>query len=125
MTSMNGVATPLKIAFAEARADGRDLSGVLPVLVRSPLFVVANDNGARLELYITKSPVPDRMCVTISESREAMAQVPAHLVHPVTIDRLLAGIIGAWDIVIVYPDGGDVLQAEYVPDLRAMVDNTS
>jgi hypothetical protein len=120
VTSMEGVATPIKSAFAEARAHGRDLSGVLPIL-----FVVANDNGTGLELYITKSPVPDRMCVTISESREAMAQVPAHLVHPVTIDRLLAGIIGAWDIVIAYPDGGDVLQAEYVPDLRSMVDMTS
>lgn len=121
MTPIEGVATPLKIAFAKARATGRDLSEVLPVLVRSPLFVMANEDRGLLELFITRSPLPDRMCVTIGESREAMAQVPAHLIHLITIERLLVGIIGAWDIMVVYPDGGDVLQAEYVQDLRAMV----
>jgi hypothetical protein len=121
LTEIEGIATPLKIAFAEARAAGTDSSRVLPVLIRSPLFVVAHAEGERLEFFITKSPIPDRMCVTIGESAEALANVPAHLVHPVTAERLVRGIVGRWDILVCYPDGGDVLHAEYVPDLRALL----
>ncbi|WP_338662067.1 hypothetical protein VQH23_17785 [Pararoseomonas sp. SCSIO 73927] len=120
---MEGVHTPLKAAFAEARA-ARDMGTVLPVFLRSPLFVVAVAEGERLEPFITKSPIPDRMCVTVAESREALASVPAHLVHPIGMDRLLRCIIGTWDIVVTYPDGGDILQAEYVPDLRDMLART-
>jgi hypothetical protein len=121
VTEIQGVATPLKIAFAEARALGTDSRGVLPVLIRSPLFVVAQADGARLEFLVTKSPIPDRMCVTIGESAAALARVPAHLVHPITAERLVRGMIGRWDLLVCYPDGGDVLQAEYLPDLRELL----
>jgi hypothetical protein len=122
VTEIEGVPTPLKIAFAQARATGSDLSSVLPVLIRSPLFVVAQANRDQLDLFITASPIAGRMCVTIAESEAALAKVPAHLVHPITIDRLLRAIIGTWDLMICYPDGGDVLHAEYLPDLRALLD---
>jgi len=115
-----GRATPLKAAFARAR-ETRDMAGVLPVLLRSDLFVVAHAEGEALSLFIRGSPQPGRMCVTIAESREALAGVPPHLVHAMTPGRLLAGMIGAWDIVVCYPDGGDLLQAECLPDLRAML----
>ncbi|MBP0493359.1 hypothetical protein [Roseomonas indoligenes] len=117
---MEAVPTPLKAAFAEARAR-RDMTEVLPVFVHSRLFVVAVAEGDELQLFITKSPRPDRMCVTVAESRQALARVPRHLVHAIDMERLLRGIVGAWDIFVMYPDGGDILHAEYLPDLRDML----
>lgn len=117
---VQGVPTPLKTAFAAAR-ETRDMAGVLPVFLRSPLFVVGVAQGDRLDPYISRPPGGERMAVTVAESRETLARVPAHLVHATDAAGLLGRMVGAWDIVVCYPDGGDLLQAEYLPDLRAML----
>lgn len=113
--------TPLRHAFELAR-EANDMSGVLPVFLRTdPIWVAAAQEGDRLDLFITPSPIPDRYCVTIAERREFLDRIPAHLVHATDVATLLARMIGRWDVVILYAGGGDVLHAEYVPDLREML----
>ncbi len=114
--------TPLRAAFVLAR-DTNDMGVVLPVFLRSTLFLVAvREEEARLSPYITPSPIPERMCVTVAERREFLAGISPSLVHETDARTLIRNMVGRWDIVIMNADGADILHLEYLPDLRAMMD---
>ncbi|WP_128566201.1 hypothetical protein [Methylobacterium crusticola] len=120
-SKIEGTATPLKIAFARARAI-QDMTFVLPVFLYSNLFVVARKEGDHLNLNISPSPAPDRFFVIIAESQKSLSMFPPNLIHAIELRTLLTLIDRKWDIVVVYGDGKDVLSAEYLPELREMLD---
>ena len=102
----------LKDAFARAR-DAQNIDLVLPVLRKAELYVVVADDpdsGKQL-FFLTPSPKPDRMAVTVSESLDALQKV-SWPKRRMTGAQLLSELQPGQEIVIVYPDGGDYVTRE-------------
>jgi hypothetical protein len=116
-------ASPLKTAFAESRAN-RDIVEVLPVLLAADLFVVCGTEvapGQAPDYFLTPSPPKNgRMCVTVSERVETLSTISWPKVA-ITGERLLRELPKAWEVVVVYPDGGDYLPSEHLAWYRDLL----
>ncbi|MGV3570447.1 MAG: hypothetical protein ACO1PB_07595 [Ramlibacter sp.] len=114
--------SPLKNAFELARLSG-NIERVLPAFRAADLYVVAGSPGAPEDLndlFYTASPKKDgRMCITVTEREEWLARVawPKRRVSGETILRRLPEV---FEVVIVYPDGGDFLSRESLQWLRGV-----
>jgi hypothetical protein len=110
---MSESVSPLKTAFQSARAIG-NIDLVLPVLRAATLYVVVGlerRDGERPDYFLNNSPKEGRLCVTVSESMDALARV-SWPKQRVTGAQLLADLPAAIEILVVYPDGGDYFSRE-------------
>ena len=108
------VETPLKRAFAAARAEN-NIDLVLPALKAAALYVVVGSEpqrSRRPEWFLTKSPTEGRSCVTAAESETALATIrwpKVKLSGAELLQVLPAGI----EIIILYAGAGaDYLSRE-------------
>jgi fimbrial chaperone protein len=90
------MASPLKLASQQSRAQ-RNIGLVLPVLEAATLYVVVGSEPGQTrgpEWFLTESPTRGRFCVTTSETE------------------------AAFEVAIVYPDGGDYITREHLACYR-------
>lgn len=114
--------TALKTAFAEARKTG-SMIPVFDPFVQADLFVVgAVDAEGTPNIMLKSSPTPGNQCATVSERREWLKDVPQDHCLPITGRRLVELLGDGRDVVVVYADGGDLLQHEYVEIFRNALD---
>jgi hypothetical protein len=114
--------TALKTAFAEARRTG-SMIPVFEPFVQAQLFVVgAIDAEGTPNIMLKSSPTPGNMCATVSEDRAALADVAQDRCLPITGRKLIELLGDGRDVVVVYADGGDLLQHEYVEIFRDALD---
>ena len=105
--------TPLKEAFQRGREEG-NIDLVLPVLLSSQLFVVvAETEPGKVDYFYTRSPQPDRFCVTVAESEEILSAIrwPKRKLLGL---HLLQEISQGIEIVVLYKDGGDYIPREHL-----------
>jgi hypothetical protein len=108
----------LKTAFAEARRTG-SMIPVFEPFVQAELFVVgAVDASGTPNITLKSSPTPGNMCATVSEERRWLKDVPQDHCLPITGKRLVELLGDGKDVIVVYADGGDLLQHEYVEVFR-------
>lgn len=114
--------TALKAAFAEARRTG-SMIPVFEPFVQAELFVVgAVDHSGTPNIMLKSSPTAGNMCATVSEQRAWLKDVPEERCLPITGRRLVELLGDGKDVVVVYADGGDLLQHEYVEIFREALD---
>ena len=109
----------LKAAFARSRESG-NIDVVLPALRGSHLFVIVGElkpAGEHPEFFLTPSPQPGRMCVTVSESESHLADVQWPK-QPISGASLLSILPPSIEIVVIYGDGGDYLTREQLAWFR-------
>ena len=112
----------LKTAFAEARRTG-SMVPVFEPFVQANFFVVGIvDQHGTPNIMLKSSPTPGNMCATVSEKREWLKDVPQDRCLPITGRKLIELLGDGKDVVVVYGDGGDLLQHEYVEAFREALD---
>ncbi len=118
---MSAYSSPLKRAFARARATG-NIEDILPELLRAQLFVVCKrvPAGASPAFFIQHSPKPERWCVTVADSTEALRGLQDVDLVPCVGEALIAAMNRAHEIVVAYPDGGDYLTREQLDYFRSL-----
>ena len=115
--------TPLKQAFENSRMED-NIDVILPILLGAKLFVVGKVNRQETdsEFLLTKSPKPERFCVTVSESSDNFESIQDNMdVIQMTGEVLLKKLNPAYEIVIVYNDGGDYLTQEQLAWFRQSI----
>jgi len=116
------MASALKTAFAEARRTG-SMIPVFEPFVQAQLYVVGVVNPAgTLKILLKSSPTPGNLCATVSEERGWLKDVPQDRCLPITGRKLVELLGDGKDVVVVYADGGDLLQHEYVEVFREALD---
>ena len=108
------VETPLKRAFAAARAE-RNIDLVLPVLKGAVLHVVVGSEpqrGQQPEWFITGSPTPGRSCVTAAESEAALTAIRWPKVKLSGAELLQVLPVGIEVIILYAGAGADYLSRE-------------
>lgn len=108
----------LKNAFASAREEGSILPVFEPFMAAHFFTVGAMGMNGDLNLALKASPIEGRLCATVSEDRECLQGVADAKILQIAPLDLLQLLGDDKDIVIVYNDGGDVLDAEYVSAFR-------
>ena len=109
--------SPLKLAFQHARKE-RDMAIALVALLKADLYVVAaSPNAETKEFFIKSSPRKGRMCVTVTEREEWLQSIKWPKIKISGLE-LVNSIQEAWEIVVVYPDGGDYVTKEHLSWLR-------
>jgi fimbrial chaperone protein len=115
--------TPLKTAFETARQAG-NIDLVLPALRAAQLHVVAGspgESGDMNDLFYTPSPKKNgRMCITVSEQEQWLASI-AWPKRRLSGEAILRRLPAAFEVLIVYPDGGDFLSRESLQWLRSLL----
>ena len=107
------ITTPLKEAFQIAR-EKRNIDIVLPVFLKSELYVVtAEVEPGRFDFFYTKSKQPERFCVTVAESEEAMSNIKWPK-RKITGRQLIEELPDTIEIIITYKDGGDYISQEHL-----------
>ncbi|WP_148040987.1 hypothetical protein [Montanilutibacter psychrotolerans] len=114
--------SPLKMAFQRSR-EQRNIDLVWAVLRETKLFVVVAADPSTTDqkecYFLTKSPNPDRWCVTVSERHDALDKVPWPK-KEISGQELMRDIEPAIEIVVVYPDGGDYITREQLEWYRQL-----
>ena len=105
--------SPLKAAFQRSRAEN-NIDVVLPALKAATLYVIVasvpgSDGGH--DYIRTKSPNPERWCITVAESEATLKDVPWPK-RKVKGADLLKELPAELEIVVAYSDGGDYLTRE-------------
>ena len=115
--SQDGLVTPLKASFAEARAES-NMAIALSQLWKADLYVVVGSPGDESrDFYITPSPTEGRWAVTVSEKQEWLKRISSPKA-PIKGSELITRLNEKWEIVIVYGDGGDYVRQEHLSWLR-------
>jgi fimbrial chaperone protein len=105
--------TPLKESFQKVR-EQRNIDLVLPVLLKSELYViVAETEPGQFEFFYTKSPQPDRFCVTVAESEDTLSSIKWPK-RKITGEQLIRELPEAIEIIVTYKDGGDYITKEHL-----------
>jgi hypothetical protein len=103
--------TPLKEAFQNSR-EQKNIALVLPALLKSDLYVItAEVEPGKFDYFYTKSPKPDRYCVTVAEDESTLSSVKWPK-RKMTGLQLLTELPEAIEIVVTYKDGGDYITRE-------------
>jgi len=118
----NGVAADpqsgLKEAFQRSR-EGSNIDLVWPTLKAATLYlVVAEDQGGE-HWFLTKSPDPERFCVTVAEQPEHLSTIPWPTKQILGRDLVFA-LPPVHEIVVIYPDGGDYVTREQLAWYRQL-----
>jgi hypothetical protein len=112
----------LKTVFAEARRTG-SMIPVFEPFIQAELFVIGVvDAGGTPNIMLRSSPTPGNMCATVSEQRDWLKNVPQDRCLPITGRKLIELLGNRRDVVVIYADGGDLLQHEYVEIFRDALD---
>ncbi len=108
--------TPLQLAFAGSRKE-EDIGLVLPVLIECQLYVVGKLIQGEWQFFSKASPQPERLCITVSESKEALAsfnvESNVELKEFSGLD-LLKEMPKGQEIVVCYDDGGDYISHDHI-----------
>lgn len=105
--------TPLQEAFKNVR-EQRNIDLVLPALLKSDLYVItAETEPGRFDYFYTKSPNPERFCVTVAENESTLASIEWPK-RKMTGRQLLAELPESIEIIVTYKDGGDYIPREYL-----------
>jgi fimbrial chaperone protein len=112
--------SPLKQAFARARSCG-NIDEILQVLLSAKLFAVCKRVLALSSpvFYVQRSPNPERWCVTVAETADALSSIADAELVEYTGQELLQSIDKSHEIVVVYDDGGDYLTREQLDFFRS------
>ncbi len=103
--------TPLKEAFQNSR-EQKNIALILPTFLKSELYVItAEVEPGKFEFFYTKSPKPDRYCVTVAEEESTLASVKWPK-RKMTGLQLLTELPKEIEIVVTYKDGGDYISRE-------------
>ncbi|MDR7132833.1 hypothetical protein J2X06_002929 [Lysobacter niastensis] len=117
-----GISTPpessLKAAFQRSREQG-NIEVVWPTLKVATLYVVVAEDQAGEHWFLTRSPNPERFCVTVAERLESLAKVQWPKKEMLGRD-LVDAIAPAHEIVVVYSDGGDYITREQLAWYRQL-----
>ena len=99
--------TGLKAAFERARAQG-NIDLVLAPLLAAKLYVVGKEfpDSPKPQFYAVPSPAPNRICVTASESSDALAGLPEVVLMKMTGRELLDTLEPFLELMILYESGG-------------------
>jgi hypothetical protein len=114
--------TALKKAFELARAEG-NIDVVVDPLLAADLYVVGKEfpDSAKPQFYAVPSPAPNRICVTASESSEALAGLPDVVLMQMTGRELLDSLEPFLELMIVYDNGGgEYLSREHLDWFREL-----
>ncbi|WP_434999792.1 hypothetical protein ACRZ5S_18205 [Vibrio scophthalmi] len=107
------VTISLKEAFESVR-EHNNIDLVLPVLLEADLYViVAETEPGRLDYFYTKSPNPERYCVTVAENEEVLASIKWPK-RKMTGLQLLQELHENIEIIVIYKDGGDYITQEHL-----------
>jgi hypothetical protein len=80
-----------------------------------------NEPGANPQFYAVPSPAPNRICVTASESSEALAGLPDVVLMKMTGRELLDSLEPFLEFMIVYENGGgEYLSREHLDWFREL-----
>jgi fimbrial chaperone protein len=112
--SQNG----LKAAFQRSRVQG-NIDVVWPVLKVATLYVVVAPTDQGEQWFLTRSPNPERCCVTVAEQPDSLSTVPWPKRRILGLD-LVQAIGPAHEIVVVYQDGGDYVTSEQLAWYRQL-----
>lgn len=103
----------LKKAFEKVREEG-NIDIVLPVLLDSELHViVAETEPNEFSYFYTRSPQPDRFCVTVAEEESTLSEVKWPKLKT-SGKELLQNLPEGIEIIITYKDGGDYITREHL-----------
>lgn len=109
--------TCLKEAFQQAR-EQQNIDLILPVLVRSELYViVAETTPGDFDFVYTRSPQPDRFCVTVAENEAILASVKWPKLK-ISGEQLIFNLRDSDEILITYQEGGDYITKEQLQWFR-------
>jgi len=111
--------SPLKAAFQQSRAQ-RNIDLVLPVFLKSRLFIVTGGKTASQDYFLVSSPNKDRFCVTVSENVDNLQKINWPKVE-VTGEQLIKSLPAGIEIVVVYKDGGDYVTREHLQWYRSLL----
>lgn len=111
--------SPLKVAFQQSRAQ-RNIELVLPVLLKSRLFIVTGGQTASQDYFLVPSPNKDRLCVTVSENVDNLKKINWPKVE-ITGEQLIKSLPAGIEIVVAYKDGGDYITREQLQWYRSLL----
>ena len=115
--------SPLKLAFERARKES-DMAIALVALLKTDLYVVAGSpNTDAKEFFIKSSPTKGRMCVTVTEKEEWLQSIKWPKIKMSGLE-LVNSIQESWEIVVIYPGGGDYVTKEHLSWLRKALKET-
>ena len=118
---MNTV-SPLKKAFEDARSQN-NIELILPVFKSAELFIAGKKIADDItpQFYLTGSPNSDRLSVTVSEFENAFSNIQNSVdLIKMSGEELLKVINPAFEIVVGYVDGGDLLTKEHLDWFRGL-----
>ncbi|MGI2172149.1 hypothetical protein ACROAE_18470 [Shewanella sp. MF05960] len=105
--------SPLKEAFQNVR-EQQNIDLILPVLLTSDLYIItAETEPGVFDYFYTKSPNPERFCVTLAENESTLASVKWPK-RKMTGRELLVDLPDEIEIIITYEDGGDYITREHL-----------
>lgn len=111
--------SPLKLAFQRARAEN-NIDLVLPVLLKSQLFIVTGGQSESGDFYLVPSPRRDRLCVTVAERVKDLQKI-AWPKSQVSGEHLLRSLPANVEVIVVYSDGGDYITREHLQWYRSQL----
>ncbi len=109
----------LKAAFQQSRAE-RNIDLVLPVFMRSKLYIVTGGKSESKDYFLAPSPDKDRFCITVSEEIENLKNISWPKTE-VSGEKLIKELPPNIEIVIFYKDGGDYITREHLQWYRGLI----
>lgn len=104
--------SPVMSAFSESRKRG-DIGLIFPGFVKAQFFVLGERTSPMvIEPLLAKSPTPKRLCITVSETREALARAGTHALLEMSGREILRAFGHRYDVIVTYGGGGDLLTIE-------------
>lgn len=112
----------LKKAFASARQSS-NIDYILPVFLESTLYVAGKKipNQDSPVFFMQRSPTPDRLCITVSEDEKTLSKIENIDVIKSDGRALISELGEAYEIVVVYSEGGDYLSREQLSYFREVL----
>ena len=114
----NPTESSLKAAFQRSREQD-NIEAVWPTLKAATLYVVIAEDQTGEHWFLTRSPNPERFCVTVAERLDSLAKVQWPKKEVLGRD-LVAAIAPAHEIIVVYSDGGDYITREQLAWFRQL-----
>lgn len=109
----------LKDAFHQAR-EANNLDLVLPAFLATQLYVVSKSipTSDKPVFFIQRSPNPERLCLTASDDEGNLKSIEGVSLLKVAGADLLEMMNPAYELLLVYKDGGDYLTREQLSWFR-------
>ena len=113
----------IKSMFEVSRKEN-DIGLVVPVLIRSELFVIGKKINESFEFALTKSPKKGEFCVTVSES-ESLFDFDKWDIKALSGRDLLKKIPENIGVLIAYKDGADYITGKQVVNIYSEISYTN